>query len=263
MSRMPAVKNVGEPCAGEQHAWRREETRSVGPARAARSRRLPPTLQRQPDASGESDHPRTTTGAIAMPRRRSWKRATPLEQSSSGEFPTTASIRRSGRPPPLLQAWQSHSDAGAPARVKAVVARRARARLDVGDCDSAQGACWPLQGRRSASAVATASSTSAAHLGSCQSATARRSASARGLRRRGAFGDWRNVGKAALWGGALALPLARYSSGSRAQASNVRSGSLDVLRRSRRQLACQPVAPSVAINSARVCAWIPRRSRSA
>jgi len=36
---MPAVKNVGEPCAGEPHArfdGRREETRPVGPARAAR-----------------------------------------------------------------------------------------------------------------------------------------------------------------------------------------------------------------------------------
>ena len=45
---MPAVKNVGEPCAGEPHARfdaAAGGTRSVGPARAARSRRLPPTLQ--------------------------------------------------------------------------------------------------------------------------------------------------------------------------------------------------------------------------
>ena len=67
---MPTVKNVGEPCAGEPHAridggreetgqsghqprgpgasrlpgWRREETRPVGPARAAQPRRLSPTL---------------------------------------------------------------------------------------------------------------------------------------------------------------------------------------------------------------------------
>jgi hypothetical protein len=42
---MPAVKNIGEPCAGEPHArleGRREQTRPVG--YAVRPRRLPPTL---------------------------------------------------------------------------------------------------------------------------------------------------------------------------------------------------------------------------
>jgi hypothetical protein len=49
MSRMPAVKNVGEPCAGEPHA--RFEVAAGGnqtsrASMAVQSRRLSPTLQK-------------------------------------------------------------------------------------------------------------------------------------------------------------------------------------------------------------------------
>ena len=50
----------------------------------------------------------------------------------------------------LSEPWQRHSEAGAAARAKAVVARSGRARLDVGDCDSTPGL---LGGRFRASTI--------------------------------------------------------------------------------------------------------------
>ena len=58
------------------------------------------------------------------------------EQSWEG---STTTFGRSRRPPPLLQPWQRHSEAGAAARAEAAVARPGRARLDVGDSPSAPG----------------------------------------------------------------------------------------------------------------------------
>ena len=52
--------------------------------------------------------------------------------------------------PARLPAWQRHSEAGAAARVEAVVTRSGPARLDVGDCDSAPGL---LGGRFRASTI--------------------------------------------------------------------------------------------------------------
>jgi len=45
-------------------------------------------------------------------------------------------ISSTGQPSGLLHPWRSHSDAEGPVRLKGVVARRARARLGVGECDS-------------------------------------------------------------------------------------------------------------------------------
>jgi hypothetical protein len=90
-SRMPAVKNVGEPCAGEPHArfdGGREETN------VSRPRRATPGASRLPDQPRPTCTPAIPTGQRARVRRRESTPAPRASRCTRGQGDSSTSSER-------------------------------------------------------------------------------------------------------------------------------------------------------------------------